>query len=208
MKHGQKLLLPLTAKYKQPFQFPVHTRALQKKPVVSPALLWLCIRQIPPVPLKASLSTETATDQLTSNARSDQKLTFASVTQQEKSKFTAFLPSQGEAWCPSAPEPPAAKHRRKNYIGWSDAMLNLTWSRQVSEHICYLEIATPGAGPMCAHPGGKDSAVNLNEWGGFLIHTPKMNSHCPFCTILLSFNSFLNRCSKSFVLQILHSYGI
>lgn len=71
-----------------------------------------------------------------------------------------------------------------------------------------LEMAVPGARTMCAYQGEKDFAANLKKRGGFLIHTSKMNSHCPLSAILLSFNSFLSRYSISFVLEILHSHGI
>lgn len=56
--------------------------------------------------------------------------------------------------------------------------------------------------------GEKDFSVKLKQRGGFLIHSPKMNSHCPFTAILLQINSFLNGYSISFVLEILHSSGI
>lgn len=56
--------------------------------------------------------------------------------------------------------------------------------------------------------GEKDFSVNVKQWGGLPIHTPKMNSHCPFTAILLQINRFLNGYSISFVFEILHSYGI
>lgn len=50
-----------------------------------------------------------------------------------------------------------------------------------------------------------DFVVNFKQWGGFLIHTPKTNPHCPLSAILLSVVRFFNRYSTSFLTETVHS---